>query len=59
VLEKAGLVHIEKGYEGKRPRTWVGLTPAGEIALRDEITQLKRLIQQIEHSSSRRARNDV
>ena len=30
VLEKAELVHIEKGYEGKRPRTWVNLTPAGE-----------------------------
>jgi DNA-binding MarR family transcriptional regulator len=59
VLEKAGLVHIEKGYEGKRPRTWVSLTAAGEIALRDEITQLKRLIQQIEHPSSHPVRNDV
>ena len=48
VLEKAGLVHIEKGYEGKRPRTWVNLTPAGEQALRDEIAHLKRLIQQVE-----------
>ncbi|MEU3856705.1 transcriptional regulator [Streptomyces sp. NPDC028722] len=48
VLEKAGLVEIEKGYEGKRARTWLSLTPAGERALRDEVTQLKRLIQQIE-----------
>jgi DNA-binding MarR family transcriptional regulator len=52
VLEKAGLVHIEKGYEGKRPRTWVTLTPAGETALREEITQLKRLIQQVERAAS-------
>jgi DNA-binding MarR family transcriptional regulator len=51
VLEKAGLVHIEKGYEGKRPRTWVSLTPAGETALRDEIAQLKRLIAQIERAA--------
>jgi DNA-binding MarR family transcriptional regulator len=29
VLEKAGLVHIEKGYEGRRARTWLSLTPAG------------------------------
>ena len=50
VLEKAGLVHIEKGYEGKRPRTWVNLTPEGEKALRDEIAHLKRLIQQVEQA---------
>ncbi len=51
VLEKAELVHIEKGYEGKRPRTWVNLTPAGEKALRDEIAHLKRLIQQVEQTT--------
>jgi DNA-binding MarR family transcriptional regulator len=51
VLEKAGLVQIDKGYEGKRPRTWVILTTAGETALRDEIVQLKRLIQQIERTA--------
>jgi hypothetical protein len=44
-------VHIEKGYEGKRPRTWVNLTPAGEKALRDEIAHLKRLIQQVEQTT--------
>ncbi|MEU1409494.1 transcriptional regulator [Streptomyces sp. NPDC005728] len=48
VLEKAGLVDIEKGYEGKRARTWLSLTPAGDRALRNEVTQLKRLIRQIE-----------
>jgi DNA-binding MarR family transcriptional regulator len=48
VLEKAELIDIEKGYEGKRPRTWITLTAAGEQALRDEITQLKRLIRQLE-----------
>lgn len=52
VLEKAGLIHIEKGYEGRRPRTWITLTPAGEQALQDEITHLKRLIHQIEQSNS-------
>lgn len=50
VLEKADLVHIEKGYEGKRPRTWVSLTPAGEKALRDEISHLKRLIRDVERT---------
>ncbi|MGW1895813.1 winged helix-turn-helix domain-containing protein [Streptomyces sp. NPDC002004] len=52
VLEKAGLIHIEKGYEGKRARTWLSLTPAGDRALHDEVTQLKRLIHQIEQGSS-------
>jgi DNA-binding MarR family transcriptional regulator len=51
VLEKAGLVHIEKGYEGKRPRTWVTLTSPGEKALRDEIAHLKRLIRDVEQAS--------
>jgi DNA-binding transcriptional ArsR family regulator len=51
VLEKAELAHIEKGYEGKPPRTWVNLTPAGEKALRDEIAHLKRLIQQVEQAT--------
>ncbi|MGW0411569.1 hypothetical protein ACWDZX_09765 [Streptomyces collinus] len=45
-------MEIEKGYEGKRARTWLSLTPAGDRALRDEVTQLKRLIHQIEHGSS-------
>jgi DNA-binding MarR family transcriptional regulator len=52
VLEKAGLIHIEKGYEGKRPRTWVTLTAAGQTALREEIAQLKQLIQQVEQSET-------
>jgi DNA-binding MarR family transcriptional regulator len=48
VLEKAELVQIEKGYEGKRPRTWVTLTAAGQTALREEIARLKQLIHQVE-----------
>jgi DNA-binding PadR family transcriptional regulator len=48
VLEKAGLVEIEKGYEGRRGRTWIHLTAAGKKALHDEISQLKRLIRQVE-----------
>jgi len=51
VLENAGLVRIDKGYEGKRPRTWVTLTPAGEKALREEVAHLKRLIRDVEHAS--------
>ncbi|MEV4613183.1 transcriptional regulator [Kitasatospora sp. NPDC049258] len=48
VLEKAGLVTIDKGYEGKRARTWIQLTKAGKKALHDEIATLKTLIHQLE-----------
>lgn len=49
VLEKAGLVTIEKGYQGRRPCTWVHLTAAGKKALREEITHLKRIIHEVEN----------
>ena len=52
VLERAGLVDIEKGYQGRRARTWVRLTPAGAKALRDEIANLKRLINQVDNPAS-------
>ena len=32
VLEDAGLVEVEKGYEGRRPRTWVRITCVGWVA---------------------------
>ncbi|HWS35665.1 MAG TPA: transcriptional regulator [Actinoplanes sp.] len=44
VLESAGLVDVEKGYEGKRGRTWITLTEAGTTALAAEIRSLRRLI---------------
>ena len=49
VLENAGLIAIEKGYVGKRARTWVTLTNAGRAALAEEIAQLKVLINRVEH----------
>ncbi|GAA2900354.1 transcriptional regulator [Actinoplanes cyaneus] len=47
VLETAGLVALEKGYEGKRGRTWITLTPAGTHALAAEISRLKQLIARV------------
>jgi DNA-binding MarR family transcriptional regulator len=55
VLEKAGLVEIEKGYSGKRARTWIHLTSTGKKALHNEIAQLKRLIGQIERTATAEA----
>jgi DNA-binding MarR family transcriptional regulator len=48
VLETAALIDVEKGYEGKRGRTWITLTPAGTRALAEEIKRLKLLIAQVE-----------
>jgi DNA-binding MarR family transcriptional regulator len=50
VLETAGLIEMEKGYEGKRGRTWITLTPAGSTALAAEISRLKQLIIRVETS---------
>jgi DNA-binding MarR family transcriptional regulator len=48
VLETAGLVEVEKGYAGKRARTWITLTRAGNTALAEEIARLKLLITRVE-----------
>jgi DNA-binding MarR family transcriptional regulator len=48
VLEAAGLVEVEKGYEGRRGRTWITLTPAGTTALAEEIRKLRQLITRVE-----------
>lgn len=55
VLETAGLIEVEKGYAGKRARTWIRLTPAGQTALADEIARLKQLISIVESAAGRPA----
>ncbi|MHB8450142.1 MAG: winged helix-turn-helix domain-containing protein [Mycobacteriales bacterium] len=52
VLDKAGLITIEKGYEGKRPRTWIQVTKAGRKAMHQEIATLKALIQRLEANAT-------
>jgi DNA-binding MarR family transcriptional regulator len=54
VLEAAGLIEVEKGYEGRRGRTWITLTPAGAAALAEEIGRLKLLITRVETASEDR-----
>jgi DNA-binding transcriptional ArsR family regulator len=44
VLEEAGLVRVEKGYEGRRPRTWVRITASGRAALSAELAALTELV---------------
>jgi DNA-binding MarR family transcriptional regulator len=44
VLEDAGLVQVEKGYKGRRPRTWVRITGRGRTALAAELDVLAGLV---------------
>jgi DNA-binding MarR family transcriptional regulator len=44
ILEEAGLVDVHKGYDGRRPCTWLRLTRPGRRALRVEMAALERLV---------------
>jgi DNA-binding MarR family transcriptional regulator len=46
VLERAGMVEVEKGYTGRRPRTWVRITAQGRAALAAELAALTKLLSQ-------------
>jgi DNA-binding MarR family transcriptional regulator len=39
-LEQAGYVKVTKGQAGRRPRTWLSLTPDGRLAFRDHLAVL-------------------
>ncbi len=41
LLENAGYVGVQKGYAGKRPRTWLRLTPAGREAFSRHLDALR------------------
>ncbi|MFH9824086.1 MULTISPECIES: winged helix-turn-helix domain-containing protein [Streptomyces] len=43
-LEKLAYVHVRKGYVGKRPRTWVSLTPRGRTALGTHLAALEAIV---------------
>ncbi|WP_406244285.1 winged helix-turn-helix domain-containing protein [Streptomyces anulatus] len=43
-LEAAGYLHVRKGHVGKRPRTWLSLTPAGRQALTRHLAALQDLV---------------
>jgi DNA-binding MarR family transcriptional regulator len=49
-LEKAGYVHVRKGYVGKRPRTWLSLTELG----REVLDRHTRALQEIVNLSGER-----
>jgi len=44
VLEEAGLVSVEKGYEARRPRTDIRLTALGRQRFLDYLAVLERVV---------------
>lgn len=43
VLEQAGYVEAKKGYVGKRPRTWLRITPSGRTAFAEHLATLREI----------------
>lgn len=44
-LESLGYIEIEKVFEGKRPRTWVALSPAGRAAFDEYVRILHHIVE--------------
>lgn len=58
VLEDAGMVKVEKGYEGRRPRTWVSITRRGRSALAAELDALAALVRRHADAAKRAEANE-
>jgi DNA-binding MarR family transcriptional regulator len=43
-LEGVGYVAVRKGYLGKRPRTWLSITPEGRVALTHHLAALDDIV---------------
>ena len=47
VLEEAGLLEIRKGYDRRRPCTWISLTGQGRTALQHELAALEQIARRL------------
>jgi DNA-binding MarR family transcriptional regulator len=45
VLESEKLIELQRGFEGKRPRTWAKITRAGRARLRAEVAAMRNLLE--------------
>ena len=48
VLANAGLVTVDKGFVGNRPRTWLRATAKGRATFRAEMAALSKLVARYE-----------
>lgn len=51
-LERAGYVTVDKGYVGKRPRTWLSLTTSGAAAFRAHCAALRSIANTADSATS-------
>jgi len=51
VLANAGLVTVDKGFVGNRPRTWLRATAKGRATFRAEMTALSKLVARFKGTS--------
>ena len=49
-LEGVGYVSMRKGYVGKRPRTWLSITPEGRSALATHLSALRAIVEGLDAS---------
>lgn len=56
VLEEASLVHIRKGFVGRRPRTWVQMSEVGRTAYEHEVQILRGLVASADAAREQAAR---
>lgn len=56
-LSKQGYVEVEKGYVGKRPRTWLNLSEFGRRALQAHVEALQRIAAQSQEAGKAHPRS--
>jgi DNA-binding MarR family transcriptional regulator len=54
VLENAGYIAVEKQFNGRRPRTWIAITPVGRQVLAREIGALREIVEAVEQAPATR-----
>ncbi len=57
ILEDAGYVKVEKGAIGRRPRTWLSLTAAGQRAFEAHLATLEAIASRAHQGGDERTRS--
>ncbi|MFE9250646.1 transcriptional regulator [Streptomyces sp. NPDC007088] len=52
-LEAAGYLRVRKGYVGRRPRTWLSLTPEGRAAFSGHLEALRAMAETARRAGAR------
>ncbi len=50
-LREAGLIDVEKGFVGRRPKTWAVITNDGRHALNEHVAALREIVARVERST--------